>query len=106
MFDELKRLVVLGAGALSLAEEEVSATIATIREKEALSKDEGEKMLVAWRDRVAANRREVEALAAKAVQDALSSVGVPARHDLDALAARVEALELRVDMLEGKRLSE
>lgn len=106
MLDELKRLVVMGVGALSLAEEEISATIASIRQKETLSKEEGEKMLAAWRDRVAANRREVEALAAKAVQDAFSSVGVPARRELDALAARVEALELRVDMLESKWHSE
>lgn len=93
MFDALKRLSMIGIGAISLAEDELRSTIAELRKKGELSEEEGQKVMSEWRERVAVNRREVQELAARAAQDALKNLGAPTRDEFSALAARVAALE-------------
>lgn len=97
MFETLKRLGMIGIGALSMAESEVQAVVADLRHKGDLSEEEGQKVLKQWRERVALNQRDVKELAAKAVQDALEAAGATPRDDFDALAERVEKLERRLD---------
>jgi len=96
MLDALKRLALMGVGALSTAEEEVGNVISELRRKGELSEEEGKKVLTAWRERVAVNRREVQELAGKTAQDALKNLGAPTRDEFNALAARVEALESKL----------
>ena len=97
MLDALKRLALMGVGAFSTAEEEVGNVISELRRKGELSEEEGKKVLTAWRERVAVNRREVQELAGKAAQDALKNLGAPTRDEFSALAARVAALEGKLD---------
>ena len=96
MLDALKRLGLMGVGALSTAEEEVGKIISELRRKGDLSEEEGKKVLAAWRERVAVNRREVQELAGKTAQDALKNLGAPTRDEFNALSARVEALESKL----------
>lgn len=93
MLDTLKRLALIGIGALSTAEEEIEHAIAELRGKGGLSEEEGKKVLATWRARVAENRREIQELAGKAVQETLKKLGAPTRAEFDALVARVAALE-------------
>jgi polyhydroxyalkanoate synthesis regulator phasin len=96
MLDALKQFVLTGVGAFSMAEAEVGSIISDLRHKGELSEEEGKKVLAAWRERVAVNRREVQELAGKTTRDALKNLGAPTRDELNALAARVEALERRI----------
>jgi len=96
MLDALKRLAVMGVGALSTAEEDVRKAISELRRKGELSEEEGKKVLTAWRERVAVNQREMQELAGKAAQDALKNLGAPTQDEFNALAARVEALESKL----------
>ena len=96
MFDALKRLSMIGIGAISLAEDELRSTIAELRKKGDLSEEEGQKVMNEWRERVALNQREVKELVDKAVQDTLKTAGSPSREEFDGLATRVEKLESRV----------
>ncbi|MCK4343382.1 MAG: phasin family protein [Phycisphaerae bacterium] len=96
MFDALKRLGMIGIGAISLAEDELRSTIAELRKKGELSEEEGQKVMNEWRERVALNQREVKELVDKAVQDALKAVGAPSREEFDELAARLGKLESRL----------
>jgi polyhydroxyalkanoate synthesis regulator phasin len=96
MLDMLKRFALMGIGAISTAEEEIRNVISDLRHKGELSEEEGKKVLAAWRERVAINRREVEELAGKTAQNALKTVGAPAQAEFDALAARVAALEAKL----------
>ncbi len=93
MLDMLKRLGLMGVGAISTAEDEIGRIISELRRKGEVSEEEGKKVLTAWRERVAANRREVQELAGKTAQDALKNLGAPTRDEFNSLAARVEALE-------------
>lgn len=93
MLDMLKRLGLMGVGAISTAEDEIRRIIAELRRKGELSEEEGKKALTAWRESVAVNRREVQELAGKTAQDALKNLGAPTRDEFDALAARVRAME-------------
>lgn len=106
MLDEMKRLALMCVGTLSVAEDEISATIAALRQTQSLSTDEGETILAAWRNRVTANRQEVEACVISAVRDALSGFGAPTHSELDVLTAQVSSLEARVEALEQKASSE
>ncbi len=101
MFDTLKRLSMIGIGAISLAEDELRSTITELRKKGDLSEEEGQKVMTEWRERVALNQREVKELVDKAVQDTLKNVGAPSREEFDGLAARLEKLESRLG--EGQR---
>lgn len=96
MLDALKRLALMGVGAFSTAEEEIGNVITELRRKGELSEEEGKRVLTAWRERVAVNRREVQELAGKTAQDALKNLGAPTRDEFNALAARVEALESKL----------
>jgi len=96
MLDALKRLALIGVGALSTADEDIQNAISDLRRKGELSEEEGKKVLAAWRERIAVNRREVEELAGKTAQDALKSLGAPTRDEFNALAARVDALESKL----------
>jgi len=93
MLDELKRLAMMGIGAVSMAEDEIRATIDELRKKEALSEEEGKRILTEWRERVETNRREVQGFVGKAVQDALKPPGAPTREEFNTLVSRVETLE-------------
>jgi len=96
MLDALKRLALMGVGAISTAEEDIQNAISDLRRKGELSEDEGKKVLATWRERIAVNRREVEELAGKTAQDALKNLGAPTRDEFNALAARVDALESKL----------
>ena len=93
MLDMLKRLALIGVGALSTAEEEVRKVITELRHKGELTEEEGKKALTAWRERVAVNRREVQELVENTVQEVLKKLGVPTRAEFNELAARVDKLE-------------
>ena len=93
MLDALKRLALMGVGAISTAEEDIQNAISDLRRKGELSEEEGKKVLAAWRERIAVNRRELEELASKTSQDALKNLGAPTRDEFNALATRVDALE-------------
>ena len=93
MFDALKRLGVMGVGAISMAENEIQSAVAELRHKGELSEDEGQKVMNEWRERVALNQKEVKELVDKAVQDALKAVGTPNREEFDGLAVRIDKLE-------------
>jgi len=97
MLNELKRLAMMGIGAVSMAEDEIRATIDELRKKEALSEEEGKRILTEWRERVETNRREVQEFVGKAVEDALKPLDTPTREDFNALVSRVEALEGKLD---------
>lgn len=96
MLDALKRLGMMGVGAISMVEDEARTAIAELRHKGELSEEEGQKILTEWRERIAVNRREVEELAGKTAQDALKNLGAPTRDEFNALATRVDALESKL----------
>ena len=93
MLDAVKRLAVIGVGAVRLAENEIQEAIAELRHKGELSEEEGKKVLGEWRSRVDANKREVEELVDKAVQSTVNALSSPSREEFNALLARVEKLE-------------
>ena len=97
MLDTLKRLAMMGIGVVSMAENEIQEMIAELCRKGELSEEEGQKVLTEYRDRVAANQREVKDVAGKVVQDAMKTTGLPSRDEFNALAARVEALESQLN---------
>lgn len=96
MLDMLKRLALIGVGALSTAEEEVRNVVTELRRKGEMTEEEGKKVLTEWRERVAVNRREVQELVDNTVQEALKKLGVPTRAEFDELAARVDKLESKL----------
>lgn len=93
MLDSLKRLALIGVGALSTADEDIQNAVSELRQKGELSEEEGKKVLAAWREPIAVSRRETPELAAKTVRDALKNLGAPTRDEFNALAARVATLE-------------
>ncbi|MFH1746635.1 MAG: hypothetical protein ABIG44_06270 [Planctomycetota bacterium] len=93
MLDALKRLGMIGIGAISMAETEIQTVVTELRHKGELSEEEGQKVISDWRERIALNKRDVKEMASKAVQDALKAAGTPTREEFDELAKRLEKLE-------------
>jgi polyhydroxyalkanoate synthesis regulator phasin len=102
MLDTLERLILLQIGAAAVTRERVQEVVNRLIEQGRMEREEGralvEDVLTRARERSSGTRGLLDA----SVQQGLRGVGIPNRETYEDLLFRVEQLEHRVRLLEGR----
>ena len=100
--ETLERLILLQIGAAAATRDKVEETVERLIEQGRIEREEGRTLV----DQVLRRARErssgARSLVDSSVQQGLRSAGLPTREDYEDLLFRVEQLEHRVRMLEGR----
>jgi polyhydroxyalkanoate synthesis regulator phasin len=93
MLETVRKMVLAGLGTLELTEDRLQAVLRDLTARGELTEQEARALGERWMQRLAARREELQREAREAIQRALRGLDVATRRDLEALAARVAALE-------------
>ncbi len=100
--ETLERLILLQIGAAAATRDKVEETVERLIEQGRIEREEGRTLV----DQVLRRARErssgARSLVDSSMQQGLRSAGLPTREDYEDLLFRVEQLEHRVRMLEGR----
>jgi len=96
MLDTIRQAFLVGLGTLDLTEEKLRGTLADLTKRGELTEKEARQFADEWRQRLANRREQLQHDAKDAVQRALAGLNVASRHDIEAMAKRVAALEEEV----------
>jgi len=93
MLETVRKAMLAGLGAMDLTEEKFHAFLSDLTKRGELTEQEAREFGHEWRQRLSRRRDELQQEVREAVQRALRSLNVATRQEVDALAARVGALE-------------
>jgi poly(hydroxyalkanoate) granule-associated protein len=96
MLETLRTVFLAGLGALNLSEEKAKEFFNSLVQRGELTEKEAREFFAAWRDRVAEQRGRAEQSAYQAAERIVESLKLARRADIEALEARIAALEARL----------
>jgi polyhydroxyalkanoate synthesis regulator phasin len=99
MLDTIRQAFLVGLGTLDLTEEKLHGALSDLIKRGELTEKEAHQFKDEWRQRLTSRRDKLQQEAKDAVQRALAGLNVASRHDIEAMAKRVSALEEEVAQL-------
>jgi len=96
MVDALRKLLLAGLGTLDLTEEKVKAVFNDLVARGEMSEKDAKEVISSWSKRAAEQRGRLQEDVEKAVNRALSAVGIARQTEIDALKAKIDELEAKL----------
>ena len=105
-FEPLKNLMLAGLGAVSYSQDKLSETINSLIEKGQLSREQGEKVISEWVERGKGEQEKLSGKFTEELESFMKKLPVVTREEFDALKARVDTLQARLDAHDSASSSE
>lgn len=99
LFENVRKVVLAGIGAVALAQDEVEEFIDRLVERGEIAEKDGKKLVREVIDRRKKDAQKAEDEIGKRVEDALGRMSIPAKADIDALSDKIAALSKKIDEL-------
>lgn len=103
IFSGLRRVLMAGIGAVSLAQEEVESFVNKLVERGELAEKDGRKLIDEFsenrRKRAEESTKKVETEVEKRMESLLNRMNIPSKSDIDSLSKKVAELTKKVDAL-------
>ncbi len=104
MLDTLRKLFLFGIGAVELTADNLRAALDDLVKRGELTEQEARALAADWLQRANARRVEWQRQVEEAIGRQVERLALARQRDLEALAARVAALEAKVGASEGERV--
>ena len=91
--EPLKNILLAGLGVLGAGKDKLQATVESMVDKGELTREQAEKVLESWVERGKEEQAQVSSKVSDEIQRVIQKLNLVTRDELDAVIARVEALE-------------
>jgi len=95
----VRKVLLAGAGAVALTQEEVEKVIARLVERGEIAEKDGKKLFRDVMEKRKKEAKKAEGQMDKRLEELLDRMNVPTKSDIDALSAKITALSKKVDEL-------
>jgi poly(hydroxyalkanoate) granule-associated protein len=96
-----RKMLLAGAGAVALAQEEMEAFVDKLVERGQLAEQDGKNLVRDVMDRRKRDAQKAEQEFETRIEQLLHRMNVPSKRDVDDLSAKIAALSKKVDELKG-----
>jgi len=93
MLEFVEKVILAGVGALTLTQDKGEELLSELKERFQLSEDEGRKLIRKLEESAKQQQARLETLAQEEIQKAAEKIGLVPSEKLEALEARIAALE-------------
>lgn len=93
MLEFVEKVILAGVGALTLTQDKGEELLSELKERFQLSEDEGRKLIQKLEESAKQQQARLETLAQEEIQKAAEKIGLVPSEKLEALEARIAALE-------------
>ncbi|PLX87983.1 MAG: phasin superfamily protein [Desulfuromonas sp.] len=93
MLEFVEKVILAGVGALTLTQDKGEELLSELKERFQLSEDEGRKLIQKLEESAKQQQARLEMLAQEEIQKAAEKIGLVPSEKLEALEARIAALE-------------
>ena len=97
MIDSLKNVLLTGLGAISYSQEKLKHTVGDLITRGDLTREQGEKVINEWLERGKEDKEKVYEKVTDETHKMIEKMGLVNKSDFDALQARVEELEAKLN---------